>query len=64
MEPSEVLVSVQNFLEVENIPLPILPPLNVNLGRPRHKLIAGLIRVSMRTDIKATQELLGHKTIF
>lgn len=63
-KPQEVLNLTQDFLGVERKKLPPLPPMNANIGRRKHKLIASLIRFYTRSDTKATVHLLHWETTF
>jgi hypothetical protein len=58
-EPKKVLEKVQQFLGIEVLDLPILPPLNYYGPRSTHPLIRKIIGISLKNDTEKTLDLLG-----
>jgi len=57
-KPQDVLNTTQDFLGLRRIELPILPPINANFGRRKHRVVSKLIRLYTRSDTRATKKLL------
>jgi hypothetical protein len=57
--PQQVLTSIQTYLQLNVVDLPILPTLNATPVRDPHRLLASCISTWVKNDTQATLEILG-----